>query len=267
MELQARVDELRKQGLSLAAITYDPVAVLADFSARRSITFPLLSDAGSATIKRYGILNTTIPETNELYGYPFPGTFMLNRDGVVTSRFFEQTYQERNTISSVLARLGRSVDGPVTSTSAPHLRVTSYLTDSVAAPGTHFSIVLDVKPEARVHVYAPGATGYKPIALAVQPQPGLIVRQTQFPKSEDYYFKPLNEHVPVFQKPFRITQDVEIDPSRDAAAALKDLNAMTISGTLNYQACDDKVCFNPQAVPLSWTITLRTLDTERAKRR
>ena len=266
MELQGRVDQLRKDGLGLAAVTYDPVSVLADFSTRRGITFPLLSDAGSATIKRYGILNTTVPETNDLYGYPFPGTFMLNREGVVTSRFFEATYQERDTISSVLARLGRAVDAPVTKTSAPHLEITSYLTDRVAAPGTHFSIVLDLKPEARVHVYAPGVTGYRPIALVLQPQPGLVVRQAQFPKAEDYYFKPLNQHVPVYQKPFRITQDVQIDPSRDAAAALKDLKSMTISATLNYQACDDKLCFNPQSVPLSWTINLRSLDTARTKR-
>jgi len=266
VELQGRVDQLRKEGLGLAAITYDPVSVLADFSARRGITFPLLSDAGSATIKRYGILNTTVPQTNELYGYPFPGTFMLNREGVVTSRVFEATYQERDTISSVLARLGRGVDAPLTKTSAPHLEITSYLTDRVAAPGTHFSIVLDVKPAARVHVYAPGVAGYKPIALVVQPQPGLIVRQPQFPKAGDYHFKPLNEHVPVYQKPFRITQDVEIDPSREAAAALKELKTMTISATLNYQACDDKLCFNSQSVPLSWTIHLRPLDTDRAKR-
>ena len=242
------------------------MAVLADFSARRAITFPILSDAGSATIKRYGILNTTVPDTNQLYGYPFPGTFIVNRQGVVTSRFFEPTYQERDTISSVLARLGGTVDAPAIRTSAPHLEITSYLTDQVAAPGTHLSIVLDIKPGPRIHVYAPGVTGYKPIALAVQPQPGLVVRAADFPKAEDYFFKPLNEHVPVYQKPFRITQDVEIDPSREAAAALKELKTMAISGTLDYQACDDKVCFNPQSVPLSWTISLRPLDTERAKR-
>jgi len=92
------------------------------------------------------------------------------------------------------------------------------------------------------------------------------VRDAHFPKAEDYFFKPLNEHVLVYQKPFRITHDVEIDPSREAAAALKDLTTMTIGGTLSYQACDDKVCFNPQSVPLSWTINLRPLDTERAKR-
>jgi peroxiredoxin len=36
--------------MGMAAISYDPVATLADFSRRRGITFPLLSDAGSETI-------------------------------------------------------------------------------------------------------------------------------------------------------------------------------------------------------------------------
>jgi hypothetical protein len=47
----------------------------------RTGTFSLPS--GAATIKRYGILNTTVPETNQqTYGIPFPGTFMLNPKGV-----------------------------------------------------------------------------------------------------------------------------------------------------------------------------------------
>ena len=267
MELQGRVADLRARGLGLAAITYDPVSVLADFSARRGITFPILSDAGSATIKRYGILNTTVPESNTLFGYPFPGTFILDRHGVVTARAFEPTYQERDTISSVLTRLGGRFRGPATKITAPHLTILSSLTDQIAAPGTHFSVVLDITPAPRVHVYAPGVSGYKPIALVVQAVPGLVVREAHFPKAEDYFFAPLNEHVPVYQKPFRVVQDLEIDPSRDAMHVLKDVKALTIDATLSYQACDDKLCFVPQRVPLSWTIALRPLDTERPKRR
>ena len=40
---------------------------------------------------------------------------------------------------------------------------------------------------------------------------------------------------------------------------------MTISATLDYQACDDNVCFTPQSVPLTWTIGLRALDRERVR--
>ena len=258
--------ELRSRGLSVAGISYDPVTVLADFSKRRGITLPLLSDPGSATIKRYGILNTTVPETNQqTYGIPFPGTFMLNAQGMVTSRFFEQAYQERTTVGSLLARLGHNVGVPATKVSSPQIDIASFVTDSIVAPGTHFSIVLDINPARRVHVYAPGVTGYKPIALSVDSQPGVVVRDARYPPSEDYHFKPLNEHVQVYQRPFRIVQDVLIDPSPRAQAALKDVSSLTIKGVLNYQACDDTLCFTPQSVPLTWTVSLRPLDRERAK--
>ena len=239
--------------------------MLAEFAARRGITFPLLSDAGSAVIKQYGIFNTTVAENSPTYGIPFPGTFFVDAKGVVTSRFFEAAYQERNTIASVLVKLGAKLDVAATKVTAAHLTLTTYATDSAAAPGTHFSVVMDVVPAARVHVYAPGVTGYKPIALGIDPQPALLVRAAQFPKPEDYFFKPLNEHVAVYQRPFRIVQDLEIDPSPQAAASLANRAGMTIAGTLAYQACDDKVCFNPESVPLTWTIALKPLDRQRAR--
>jgi len=145
------------------------------------------------------------------------------------------------------------------------LTVTSYATDEVAALGTHFSLVLDVTPGARVHVYAPGARDYRPVTIRVEPQPGLLVKVPRYPKSEDYFFKPLNEHVPVYQHAFRIMQDVTLDPSREGTAALKDVTSLTINGRFEYQACDDRVCFAPQSVPLSWTIGVKPLDRERPK--
>ena len=251
--------------MGLVAISYDPVTTLADFAARRSITFPLLSDPGSETIKRYGILNTTVDAKNPLYGYPFPGTFIVDRQGVVTSRYFEEAYQERDTVSSILVRLGQQLDVHATKIAGAHVTVTSYATDEVAAQGTHFSLVLDVTPGPRVHVYAPGANDYKPVKISVDPQAGLVLKSPRYPKSEDYFFKPLKEHVPVYQHPFRIMQDVTLDPSREGTAVLKDVTSLTIKGRFDYQACDDTVCFAPQSVPLSWTIGVKPLDRDRPK--
>ena len=259
------MNRIRQSGLGLVAISYDAVPTLKDFAARRHITFPLLSDAGSATIKRYGILNTTVDPASSTYGIPFPGTFIVDARGAVTSRTFEAAYQERDTIASVMVRLGGSIDAPATKMAAAHLAVTAYSTDQVAAPGTHFSLVLDVAPHRRVHVYAPGVSGYRPVTLTVQPQPGLLIRTAQYPKPEDYYFKPLNEHVAVYQRPFRVVQELAIDASPQGAAALKDRTSMTVAATLEYQACDDTICFTPQSVPLKWTIALRPLDRERVK--
>ena len=266
IEIQGRLTDLGNTGLNVAVITYDPVATLADFAGQRAITYPLLSDTGSEVIRRFGILNTTIDPANRLFGYPFPGTFIVNRQGIVTSRYFEPTYQERNTVASLLIRLGNSVSVPATRVSSPNLEITAYLTDQAAAAGTHFSVVLDATPGPRIHVYAPGVTGYKPIALRIDPQPGLIVRDAQYPAPETYHFAPLDEDVLVYQKPFRVVQDVTIDAGREAQAALQGKTSLTITGTLDYQACDDKVCFNPQTVPLSWTVEIIPLDRTRIAR-
>jgi hypothetical protein len=268
VELQGRLESLKQQGLAVAAVSYDPVQVLSDFGARRGIAFPLLSDPGSRTIKKYGLFNTTVLESNQqAYGIPFPGTFMLNERGVVTSRFFEQAYQERNTVASMLARLGGRIDVPATKISSPQIEITSFATDSTVAPGTHFSLVLDIQPGRGIHVYAPGVSGYKPIALAVEPQSWVVVAKgAQYPSPEDYHFKPLNEHVKVYQQPFRITQDVALDASAEAQAALKDVSSLAIKATLTYQACDDRICFSPQSLPLTWTVAVRQLDRERVRR-
>ena len=251
--------------MGLAVITYDPMPVLQEFATRRGINFPLLSDVGSATIKRYGLLNTTVAADNALSGYPFPGTFVLERDGTVRARFFEDAYEERNTVNSIMVRLGGKLEVPATRVSAPQMTITSYLTDQVAAPGTRFSVVLDIEPAKDVHVYAPEIKDYRPIALSIAPQSGLLLKAAHYPPSEIYHFKPLDERVPVYQRPFRIVQDVTLDASRDAQAVLKGTTSITFTGTLDYQACDDKVCFNPQSIPLSWTIGVRPLDRERVK--
>jgi peroxiredoxin len=265
VELQSRLGELKEQGLGLAVITYDSPAVLADSSRRRGITFPLLSDSGSQTIKAYGILNTTVAEGTNNYGIPFPGTFLIDRAGKVTSRFFEEAYQERNTVSTIMIALGNAkTPAAATRIETDHLDITSYISDKVVAPGSLFSVVFDVKPNAGIHVYAPGARDYKIISVRLDSNPILMTRPLQYPASEIYHFKPLDERVPVFQKPFRLVQTLAVSTSPDARAALKGVETVTISGSLEYQACDDRLCFTPRSIPVSYTVTVRQLDTERA---
>jgi hypothetical protein len=265
VELQARLPELRRRGLGLAVISYDSVATLADFSKRRGITFPLLSDRGSATIKAYGILNTTVDATSTNYGIPFPGTFVVDRKGVVIARFFEEAYQERNTVAGILLKLdrpGQTVDAKQLTTG--HLSLTTYLTDEVVAPGTIVSIVVDVTPRPGMHVYAPGKHDYKVIALRLDQHPLLLTRPVRYPASELYEFKPLNERVEVFARPFRLIQDVALSASPEARRALASVKTFTITGSLDYQACDDKICYLPQSLPVKYTLNVRQLDTERA---
>src|SRR5436190_14579530 len=47
VDLQSGVEGLRKRGLGVATISYDPPEVLASFAKQRGITYPMLSDVGS----------------------------------------------------------------------------------------------------------------------------------------------------------------------------------------------------------------------------
>jgi hypothetical protein len=267
VELQGRVETLRARGLGLAAISYDPPATLADFAARRGITFTMLSDRGSAIIRKYGLLNRQVPAGTSEFGIPYPGTFLLDAHGIVTARFFEPAYQERNTVSSMLVRTA-GAEGTVVATEAStaHLALTALASDRVVAPGTRLSLIIEVRPKAKMHVYAPGAASYSPITLTIDPQPDLVVHPLRYPKSQMLFFAPLAETVPVYQEPFRLVQDVTLSASPEAQARLKRVRTLTITGSVHYQACDDKICYIPATVPVSWTLDVRQLDRERVKK-
>ena len=280
MELQSRIEELQADGIGLVGISYDSQQTLADFSERNGITFPLLSDVGSVVIRDYGILNTvaeqglggntdpaavaayqmyvTVTQENDRFkGIAFPGTFNVDPQGRVTSRFFEDYYWERNTVSNVMARVG--VAGtPVEATrvSTAHLDLTAYVTDAVASLGTRFSVVLDIAPKAGMHLYAPGASGYRVVTLRLDPLPFVRVEPPAYPASEIYYFEPLDERVPVFQEPFTLRTEMIVEATAEARPVFAERNELAITGTLDYQACDDEICYNPESVPLSWTVAL-----------
>lgn len=288
MELQSSLKEIDAQGLGLAVITYDAPEVHVSFSKERGITFPLLADQGSATIKRYGLLNpvpamafgpdkdnaevqelvkkyvSVVNPSAQMVGIAFPGTLILDRQGRVTSRFFEDFYIERTTTSNLMVRAGLT-KGEVAATriSTAHLDVTAYLSDPDVAPGNRFSLVLDVTPKPGIHVYAPGAQSYRVITFEVSSEPFVRAEAVRYPPSEIYHFKPLDERVPVYQQPFRLVREAVLDGHPQAQAAYRGKDSLTISGTLEYQACDDKLCFNPVSLPVSWTVSLRPLVSRR----
>lgn len=293
MELQDQLAALAEEGIGIAAVSYDSTEVLADFARRRGITFPLLSDDDSEVITEFGILNTVAEEglgpdadnpevqadvaryvsvfgaSQLIVGTPYPGTFMVDRRGRVTSRFFEEFYRERNTTSNVMLKLGVGVS-PIEAVQGEtaHLKFTAYPSNSTVTVGTRFSLALEVEPGENMHVYAPGAEekGYRVIGFNLAPNPLARVEPVAYPESEIYYFEPLDEHVPVYQDKFTLLQEIVMDASREAETVMGELDALTLTGTLEYQACDDAICFLPQSVPVSFTLDLELPDRQRANR-
>jgi hypothetical protein len=260
VELQSRYEDLKKQGLGLAAISYDRPEILKRFADARGITFPLVSDAGSAIIRRYGLLNGTIDAKSRSFGVPWPGTFILDRQGRVRARYFERAYQERNTVASILVRQGSTALGPMATTDTAHLTLVSGASDATVAPGERVSLTFDVTPRRGMHVYAPGPHSYQVVEVRLDPQSWLSQHQTSYPASEIYHFKPLDERVNVYQKPFRLVQDVTIRATPEVQKQLAGQSNLTITGRFEYQACDDKLCYMPQSVPVTWKLALRPLE-------
>ncbi len=260
MELQGRYADITRQGLGLVAISYDSPDTLRRFTASRGITFPLVSDPGSAIIRRYGLLNDAVDPKSPTYGIPHPGTFILDRKGVVQSRFFEDAYQERFTSATILATIGAGPRAGVVTATTPQLAVSASISDGTAAPGERLSVVADITPARGMHVYAPGKHTYRVVRLEFDPQPWLKVQAAVYPAPEIYHFKPLDERVEVFSKPFRLRRDVTLLATPEAQKMLGAMTSVTIAGALEYQACDDKVCFNPARVPVSFTVMLKGLD-------
>jgi hypothetical protein len=260
VELQRRYAEITKQGLGLVAISYDSPETLKNFSASRGITFPLIADRDSAIIRSFGLLNEAEKPGSRGYGIPHPGTFIVDRNGRVVSRFFEDAYQERYTAATVLAAVGGAPGATAITATTPHLSVSASISDATAAPGHRLSIVVDVTPRPGMHVYAPGRHDYQVVRLALAPQPWLRVHAPIYPRSEIYHFKPLDERVEVYLKPFRLRTDVTILATPDVQKLLAATPSITIAGALEYQACDDTVCFNPARVPISFQVAVAPLD-------
>ena len=202
-------------------------------------------------------------------GTPFPGTFMVDRTGRVTSRFYEGFYRERNTTANVMLKLGFGLS-PIAAIkgSTAHLKLTAYPSDPYVIPGTRFSVAVEVEPNPGIHVYAPGAEamGYRVVSLNLEPPPHVRFEPVDFPASEIYYFEPLDERVPVYQSPFTLLQEAVVEASIEAEEALSQLDALTLSGTFDYQACNDVLCFEPVSLPLSFTLDLELLDYQRVSR-
>lgn len=264
MELQGRYADITKQGLGLVSITYDTPETLKKFADSRGITFPLVSDPGSAIIKRFGLLNDTVDPKTRAYGIPHPGTFILDRSGKVTARFFEDAYQERYTAATVLAAIGAPGTSATAAVQTAHLSVRVDISDTTAAPGHRLAISADVTPKPGMHLYAPGKHDYQVVTLTLDPQPWLVVHDTVYPASEIYHFKPLDERVEVFSRAFRLRRDVTLSATPEGQKLLGSVSSVTITGTLEYQACDDKVCYNPTRVPFSLPVTVKTLDRKPA---
>lgn len=262
--MQQYLEDFRKQGLGVVAITYDSVEILADFAKRRGITFPLLADSKSEIIRAFQVLNTAVPPDHLWYGVPYPGTFIVDQNGVIRAKYFEARYQDRYSAPTILLQEFGSVSGTrqiVVKTD--HLELQYYSTRDTVRPSLRLTLVADFQLPPKMHVYAPGVENYLPIRLELDSSPNYVVYPADYPKSEILFLPAIDEKVPVYHGNFRVAQDVTMAATSVLRPILTGTKEIKITGKLFYQACDDKICYLPQTIPLEWVLKVEPLDGER----
>jgi hypothetical protein len=260
--LEQNAARIRAQGLGLAAISYDNVAILKHFADRSHIGFPLLSDPDSAVIRRYGILNETVAKDNSTYGIPYPGTYVLDRRGVVTAKYFQDDFRVRDTAESILLRqfgIQPPAQEPV---NAKHATLRPLAIAEELRPGQRVTLSLDAILPPRVHVYAPGVQGYKPVALSLTTK-GFQPEAVVFPLSKMLKLAVIHETVPVYQDRFRVLETITLGNAQQVEPLLDANRQLAVDGQFTYQACDDRECFVPETVPIKWTLKVMPFDRTR----
>ncbi|MCI0420021.1 MAG: redoxin domain-containing protein [Acidobacteria bacterium] len=262
-------EEFKKKGLGIAAISNDSVDVLRSFSQRKHLRVPLLSDPDSKIIRAFGILNDTVQPGQFGYGIPFPGSYWVDRRGIVVSKFFEEDYRERYAMGTVYTQLfGSPLNTRETVVQNERLTLKYFSTADSAAAGNRLTLIADITLKRKMHVYAPEVRGYKGIEWKLADSPHFSQAPPNYPRARSLYLRAIKETVPVYENTFRIVQDIDLSGNyRQMKQALGDSDLLLIEGELKYQACDDKICYLPQTVPLKWTIRLIEPDRERVPER
>jgi peroxiredoxin len=100
VQLQKDLKKIEASGTQIVAISYDPVPALKQFADKEKITYPLLSDPMSKSIKAFGILNQEAKGFTR--GIPHPGTFLVDEKGVIRAKLFKEGYRQRHTTEQLL---------------------------------------------------------------------------------------------------------------------------------------------------------------------
>ncbi|MBV8454918.1 MAG: redoxin domain-containing protein [Deltaproteobacteria bacterium] len=233
---------MKRNGINVASISYDPHEILSRFAGQYHITYPMLSDHGSLIIRKFGILNTNVPPGTRLYGIPFPGQYLLTPDGIVRDKLFLPDYQTRPTASEVLLKeYGIAAADNGMAITAEDVQVRIVISDKRAFSGQRLGTAANFKVAPGWHIYGePLPAGYSP--TSVKFDDGLVASQAlEFPPPKPVKFELLGETLPVYQGEFKATGYILFKQKLPAGEH-------ELTGTLSFQECNDNICKLPQSV-------------------
>ena len=132
-----------------------------------------------------------------------------------------------------------------------HIDVATSANSATVAKGSMVTLWADVTPKPNIHVYATDKYGFSPVALVMAKQSQVAFGALKYSPPEAGISPGTDALIPMYSKPFRITQSATV------SASAKSGEVITIAGTVNYEACNDRLCFPAASLPVTWTVTVK----------
>ncbi|MFN7924480.1 MAG: protein-disulfide reductase DsbD family protein [Bryobacteraceae bacterium] len=180
------------------------------------------------------------------------------------AKHFERDYRERFTTGGILVRDFGDQGAAGQESSTRHLKIRTFASNTAVYPGSRLTLTVELELRPGMHVYAPGVSGeYIPVSWKMAESKAWINFDPEWPRSRNKRLKAIRQTVPVFENKFRVMRDLKMAQARDLYPAAAE-NKLSIKGDFRYQACDARVCYPPETVPLEWILEARPQDRERA---
>jgi hypothetical protein len=257
VQLEASLDEFTENGLGVVTISYDSVDILKSFADRMGgFRYPTLADPDSEIIEAFGIRNPNPEPGSRTDGMTFPGIYIVDTDGIVQEKFFEDSHRIRPTADTILMKTFGADGGRRTEVQLPQFNFAAYASQDEWRPGNTVVLVADIELPELMHLYAPGSD-YTAINLSIVETDHVLMGELVLPEPEILYLEPIDESVPVYHGTARIQRDITLAPAyRDETIA--------VDAILTYQTCDDEICFPPADFEFTMHFDVLQNDGQRA---
>ena len=256
--MQHNLETLQANGIAPFAISPDPQDLLRRFSEKFAVTYPLLSDVDSRVIREFGIFNEHIPEDHPWFGIPYPGTFMIDKDGRVFDRTFFADHMVRESVNDMLQGSYRIVDlerGEIQTLVTSHLEARVYFSSPTVRPAQRTVLTIEIELAEGMHVYGrPLPDGYIPVEVSVEGGEVLELVEVEYPVAKELGFEVIGETLPAYEGRLAL--------KAHCLGRAREKQHARIRVQLRYQACDKHECYLPQTLDFDLPLEVLPHDWE-----
>ncbi len=105
IDVNSGAAEIEKRGYGIAALSYDSPEILKTFTAKRQIAYTFLSDPKSEVIDLYKLRDPQYSLGSRAYGVPRPIIFVLDKNGIIKAKLYEESFKVRPPVAAVISTL------------------------------------------------------------------------------------------------------------------------------------------------------------------